>query len=52
MLQRLPILIAQVKAGNTSNNLLNENRKIVNSLYQTKQITKKYIIYNNIIKSM
>ena len=52
MLQRLPILIAQVKAGNVSNNLLNENRKIVNSLYQTKQITKKYIIYNNIIKSM
>ena len=52
MLQRLPILIAQVKAGNASNNLLNENRKIVNSLYQTKQITKKYIIYNNIIKSM
>ena len=51
MLQRLPILIAQVKAGN-ANNLLNENRKIVNSLYQTKQITKKYIIYNNIIKSM
>ena len=45
MLQRLPIALAKVKAGNTSENLLNEIRQ--NSLYQAKQITKK--LYNNIM---
>ena len=44
MLQRLPIALAQVKAGNNSESLLNEIRKIVYSLYQSKQITKKYTI--------
>ena len=43
MLQRLPIALAQVKAGNNSENLLNEIRQIVYSLYQSKQITKKII---------
>ena len=50
MLQRLPIALVQVKAGNNSENLLNEIRQIVYSLYQSKQITKK--VYNNIIKSI
>ena len=50
MLQRLPIALAQVKAGNNSESLLNEIRQIVYSLYQSKQITKK--ISNNIIKSI
>ena len=50
MLQRLPIGLAQVKAGNTSEGLLNEIRQIVYSLYQSKQITKK--VYNNVIKSI
>ena len=50
MLQRLPIALAQVKAGNNSENLLNEIRQIVYSLYQSKQITKK--VYNSIIKSI
>ena len=50
MLQRLPIALAQVKAGNDSENLLNKIRQIVYSLYQSKQITKK--VYNNIIKSI
>ena len=50
MLQRLPIALAQVKAGNNSESLLNEIRQIVYSLYQSKKITKK--IYNNIIKSI
>ena len=45
MLQRLPIALAQVKAGN-SKRLLNEIRQIVYSLYQSKQITKK--VHNNI----
>ena len=39
MLQRLPIALAQVKAGN--NPLLNEIRQLVYSLYQSKEITKK-----------
>ena len=50
MLQRLPIALAQVKAGNNSENLLNEIRKIVYSLHQSKEITKK--VCNNIIKSI
>ena len=49
MLQRLPIALAQVKAGNNSKNLLNEIRQIVYSLYQSKEITKK--VYNNLTKS-
>ena len=50
MFQRLPIALAQVKAGNNSQNLLNEIRQIVYFLCQSKQITKK--VYNNIIKSI
>ena len=49
LLQRLPIALAQVKAGNNSENVLNEIRQIVYSLYQSKKITKN--VYNNIIKS-
>ena len=36
MLQRLRIALAQVKVGNNSENLLNEIRQIVYSLYQSK----------------
>ena len=49
MLQRLPIALAQIKAGNNSESLLNEIRQIVYSLYQSKELTKK--VYN-IIKSI
>ena len=42
MLKRLPIALARVKASNNSESLLNEIRQIVHSLYQSKQITKKY----------
>ena len=48
MLQRLSIALAKVKAGNNSENLLNEIRQTVYSLYQSKEIAKK--AYNNIIK--
>ena len=48
MLKRLPIALAQVKAGNNSESLLNEIRQIVYSLYRSKEITKK--VYNNIIQ--
>ena len=50
VLQRLPIALAQVKAGNSSESLLNEIRQIVYSLYQSKEITKK--VYSDIIKSI
>ena len=40
MLQRLPIAIAQVKAENSSGNLLNEIRQIVYPLYRAKEITE------------
>ena len=50
MLQRLPIALAQVKAGNNSESLLNEIRQIVYSLYLSKEITKT--VHHNIIKSI
>ena len=42
MLQRLPIALAQVKAGNNSDGLLNEIMQIVYSLYQSKEMTKQH----------
>ena len=50
MLQRLPIALAQVKAGSTSEDLLNEIKQIIYSLYQAKEITEK--VYSNIINSV
>ena len=50
MLKRLTIALAQIKAGNNSESVLNEIRQIVYSLYRSEEITKK--VYNNIIKSM
>ena len=47
MLQRLPVALAQVKAGNTSKNVFNEIRQIIYSLYQAKEISKK--VYDNIM---
>ena len=46
ILKRLLIAFAQVKAGNTSENLLNKIGKIIYSLYQAKKRKK---VYNNII---
>ena len=50
MLQITPIALVQVKAGNNSENLLNEIKQIIYSLYQSKKITKK--VCNKIIKSI
>ena len=50
MIQTLSIALAQIKAGNNSESLLNKIRQIVYYLYQPKEITKK--VYNNIIKSI
>ena len=47
MLQALPTALAQIKAGNNSESLLNEIRQIVHTLYQSKQINKK--VQNNIL---
>ena len=42
MLKRLSIALAQIKAGNNSESLLNEIRQIVYSLYRSKKLLKKY----------
>ena len=44
ILRILPIALAQVKAGNNSESLLNEIGQIVYCFYQSTQITKKYTI--------
>ena len=49
MLQRLLIALAQVKAGSTSENVLNEIRQIIYFLYRAKEITKE--VFNNIMNS-
>ena len=48
MLNRLPILLAQIQAGNNSIKLKNEIRQILYSLYRSKVLTKT--VYNNLIK--
>ena len=50
ILNRLPILLAQIQAGNNSNSLKNEIRQILYALYRSKVLTK--IVYNNLIKSI
>ena len=50
MLQRQPITLAQVKAGNTSENLFNKIRQIMYSLYWEKEVTWK--VYSNIMNSI
>ena len=50
MLNRLPILLAQIQAGNNSKSLKNEIRQILYSLYRSKVLTKT--VYNNLIKSI
>ena len=49
MFNRLPILLAQIEAGNNSFKLKNEARQILYSLYRSKLLTKT--VYNNLIKS-
>ena len=50
MINRLPILLAQIQAGNNSNKLKNEARQILYSLYRSKLLTKT--VYNNLIKAV
>ena len=50
MPQILSIALAQVKAGNTSANLLNKIRQIIYSSYRAKEITKK--VYSRVMNSI
>ena len=50
MINRLPILLAQIEAGNNSNKLKSEARQILYSLYRSKLLTKT--VCNNLIKSI
>ena len=50
MLYRLPILLAQIQAGNNSIKLKNEIRQISYSLYKSKALTKT--VYNNLITAI
>ena len=47
---RLPMLLAQIKAGNNSEKLKNEIRQLLYSLYRSKQISKT--IYKNLIATI
>ena len=50
MFNCLPILLAQIQAGNNSNKLKNKTRQILYSLYRSKVLTKT--VYNNLIKAV
>ena len=50
MLNRLPILLAHIEAGNNLIKIKNEARQILYSLYRSKVLTKT--VYNNLIKSV
>ena len=47
---RLPILLAQIQAGNNSIKLKNETGQILYSLYRSKALAKT--VYNRLIKSI
>ena len=47
MLSRLPISLAQLKAGNNSEKLKNEIRQLLHSLYRSKKLSKA--IYNDLV---
>ena len=47
MLNRLPISLAQLNAGNNSEKLKNEIRQILYSLYKSKKLTKQ--IYKSFV---
>ena len=49
ILTRLPISLAQLKAGNNSEQLKNEIRQLLYSLYRSKNMTKQ--VYNNLIST-
>ena len=50
MLHRIPVTLAQLKAGNNSQKLINEVRQLLCSLYRSKKLTKT--IYNHLINAI
>ena len=50
VMERLPILLAETKAGNTSKKLINEIQQTVYWLCRAKQISEK--VCNNLFKSV
>ena len=48
MLSRLPLSLAQLEAGNNSNKLKNEIRRLLHFLYRSKNMPKQ--VYNNLRK--
>ena len=50
LITRLPVLLAQKEAGNTSKKLNNEIRQIIYSLYRSKNLSK--MLYNYLINSI
>ena len=50
MFIQLPILLAQIKAGNNSQKLKNETRQLLYSLYRSKKISKT--VYKNLIATI
>ena len=50
LLTRLPILLAQKKAGNNSHKLNNEIKQIIYSLYSSKNMSKT--VYNYLMNSL
>ena len=50
ILSRLPISLAQLKAGNNKDKLKNQIRQLLDYLYRSKTLTKR--IYNNLINTI
>ena len=50
MLSRLQITLAQLKAGNNSQKIINEIRQLLYSLYRSKKLAKT--IYNHLINAI
>ena len=50
MLSRLPVYLAQLKAGNNSNKLKNETRQLLSSLQRSKKLTKQLKVLLTLFK--
>ena len=48
ILSRLPITLAQLKAGNNSQKFINEIRQLLYSLYSSKNLTKQ--LYKSLVE--
>ena len=48
MYVNLPIALSKIYTNNSSKELINNIKQLINDLYDTKQITKQ--VYNNLIK--